>query len=67
MNELKDSISGLCESLWWSHIQVLNLDDDLNKCSFRSEGRRIKIEKLEVELERVRYMFLFSNVKIDLL
>nr|KAJ0223938.1 hypothetical protein LSAT_V11C200065190 [Lactuca sativa] len=46
---LRDTILELDESLRWNKRKVANIDDNLSMCTFRSEERRLEIEKLEVD------------------
>lgn len=61
---LRDTILELDESLRWNKRKVANIDDNLSMCTFRSEERRLEIEKLEVDdIVRIKYceMIIFSN------
>lgn len=60
--ELQDNILELGESMRRNMLKVSNMDDDLSRCKYRNEERRIIIKHLELEINRMRNdICIFTN------
>ena len=54
LDDLKYTVSNFSDSLKQTSLSNTNLTDQLNRATFKSEDRKLKIEALELELTRRR-------------